>query len=168
MDYTFEIKTHEGDEIIVSLMSPYNFIKEILPKDSLNGLELIEISIIRKNGENLIPVDVLLSIAHRIALILESHPNAILYYFCDNIDPIPYKNKRRKCTSQQYRDRLFSLLFEKYVKYSTKNWNDYRITTKIHNEDQYAHLIYRDEHKNNIDNLVKEFMRMFEIMEPDK
>ena len=69
MDYTFEIKTHEGDEIIVSLMSPYNFIKEILPKDSLNDLELIEISIIRKNGENLIPVDVLLSIAHRIALI---------------------------------------------------------------------------------------------------
>lgn len=45
---------------------------------------------------------------------LDSNPNSIIYFYCDDFSPIPHS--RHECKPQEYRSILFSKLFDKEVR----------------------------------------------------
>ena len=47
MNLSFDINTHEGDKVVVSLSSSYPYLKDIFPTQS-KEFELVEVSIIRE------------------------------------------------------------------------------------------------------------------------
>lgn len=51
MEVTFEINTYEGDGLIVSLSSSYDYIKEFVGSKGYPPIEVIDMSIIRKKRE---------------------------------------------------------------------------------------------------------------------
>lgn len=59
-------------------------------------------------------------------------------------------------------------MFDRLAKDGGMNWYDYRIEAEIHGEPQYAHLIFRDEHKELVSSLVNEARGIFEIMDVEK
>lgn len=50
MNVSFEIRTYEGDELIVSLSSSYDFVKEVVGGQGLPDVEVIDMSIVRISG----------------------------------------------------------------------------------------------------------------------
>lgn len=159
MEISFEINTGKGDTVAVSLSSSYyNFINDILSKNCFPDLEVIDISIVRKSGSGVIPMAVLKEIVQRISVIMQCSPNAILCYYCDSSDPISAIRDTRDLLCQEYRDRLFSLMFARYADNSHIVWYDYRIKATVDGEPQFIHLIYRESHKETISIIEKEVL----------
>lgn len=100
--------------------------------------------------------------------ILLSSPDAVLFYFCDFSEQIPHVRHSRDLLCQEYRDRLFKAMFERFCQNSCEDWNDYRIEAIIHGAPQYVHLIFRDEHKEVISVIGQEIKNMFGIIEAEK
>lgn len=164
MQVSYEINTEKGDTVVVSLVSSYDFLNNILHQNSFPDIEIIDVSIVRKSGDGVITMAVLKEIVHVISEIMQSSPNAILFYYCDSSDPISVIRKTRKVLCQEYRDRLFSLMFARYTTNSPTIWYDYRIETTINDEPQFIHLIYRENHKNAIDIISREvYNTLYEV-----
>lgn len=125
-------------------------------------------SIIRKSGDSKIPITVLKEVVSKISDIMESSPNAILYYYCDSTDPIPNIRESRGLLCQEYRDRLFNLMFNRFGSNGSIEWQDYRIKTSINDEPQFVHLIYRPNHKDTIVNIGIEILNVFSEIELQK
>lgn len=168
MEISFEINTEKGDAIVVSLLSSYQFIKDIVDQSRFSDIEVIDVSIVRKSGNNTISSNVLKEIVSRISDIVSSSPNAILFYLCDSTDPIPNLRATRTILCQEYRDRLFNLMFSRFSNELEIEWRDYRIETSINGDPQFAHLIYRTEHKDTVDDIGREILRTFKEIELQK
>lgn len=168
MEVTFEINTYEGDGLIVSLSSSYDYIKEFVGSKGYPPIEVIDMSIIRKKGCGSIPLVVLKEIVSKTTDILLSSPDAVLFYLCDSTEPIPHIRQSRDLLCQQYRDRLFTAMFERFCLDFGNDWNDYRIEASIHGAPQYAHLIFRNEHRDVISVIGQEIKSMFDIIEAEK
>ncbi len=168
MNISFEIRTYEGDELIVSLSSSYDFVKELVGSRGLPDIEIIDMSIVRKSGHSRVSIMALREIVTRVADIISSSPDSVLFYLCDPVEPIPNSRPTRCGLCQQYRDRLFSLMFERFGQESGVGWYDHRIVADIHGEPQFAHLIFREDHKEAISLLVEEAQSIFGIMDAEK
>lgn len=168
MEVSFEISTEKGETLVVSLLSSYRFVQDIINKNKFPDIEIIDISIVRKTGEATISNMILKEIVTKVSDILSSSPNSILFYLCDSADPIPNMRSSRNMLCQEYRDKLFNLMFERYSNEGNIEWNDYRIETLIKGEPQFAHLIYRQEYKETIAAIEKEVRDVFNIMDAEK
>lgn len=168
MEISFEINTEKGDSLVVSLLSSYDFIKEVVNHSGSAEIEIIDVSIIRKSGDGQISVIVLKEIASKISNVLESSPNAILFYYCDSSDPIPGIRSSRSILCQEYRDRLFNLMFARFVGNENPGWRDYRIEATIKGEPQFVHLIYRLDSKDTVDAIGREVLQTFSDIELQK
>ena len=168
MEVSFEINTEKGDALVVSLLSSYDFIREIVDQNRFSDIEVIDISIVRKSGDGQIPIVVLKEIVSKISDILANSPNAILFYYCDSSDPIPNIRVSRGMLCQEYRDRLFNLMFTRFGCIGPIEWQDYRVETTINGEPQFAHLIYRPSHKDTIDDIGREILNVLSAIELQK
>lgn len=168
MEVSFEINTDKGDALVVSLISSYDYLRELIDQSRIGNLEVIDVSIVRKSGHGRIPITVLKEVASKISDIMESSPNAILYYFCDSTDPIPTIRQYRELLCQEYRDRLFNLMFVRYGNIGSIEWQDYRIKTTINDQPQFVHLIYRPSHKDTIVDIETEIRKVFSEIELQK
>lgn len=131
-------------------------VREVLQRQDIDITELI---IDRVSGENATSQNVLHSIVGRIADIFAEHPNLIIFYSCDDCNPIPARNAssaNRNMTVQEYRSRLFSRLFDTYM---SSHHVSGIANTPIRIDGQgyscFMHLISRDEHQNVVE-LVKD------------
>ena len=59
-------------------------------------------------------------------------------------------------------------MFERFCLDFGNDWNDYRIEASIHGAPQYAHLIFRNEHRDVISVIGQEIKSMFDIIEAEK
>ena len=168
MEVTFETNTYEGDAPIFPLSSSYDYIKDLVGGKGYPAIEVIDMSIIRKKGSDSISLVVLKEIVSKTADILLSSPDAVLFYLCDSTEPIPHVRHSRDLLCQEYRDRLFTAMFERFCQNTCEGWNDYRIEASIHGAPQYAHLIFREEHKEVISIIGQEIKNMFGIIEAEK
>jgi hypothetical protein len=90
-------------------------IQKILAERKIDISELI---IERISGESTTGQDVLHDITGWIAEIFASNPNLIIYYSCDDMTPIPSRNKNsdnKDMPVNEYRSRLFSHIFDTYM-----------------------------------------------------
>ena len=148
-DQSFVIRAFEGDNsIIVSLSSSYESILDNLPEDR-QDIELIEISIIRESGSDTLTPNYLKSIVSGIIKAIEDSPSAVLYYFCEIDDTIPHIRNNRCISPQEYRNRLFEVLFNRYSKMCDEIWYDFPliIDNNDTNKEIFIHLISREEQK---------------------
>ena len=105
----------------------------------------MEIGLERSKGLNFTNHRVLAQIEQCIAEVILGNPNAILFFFCDFISLLP--TMKKNMSVQEYRSRLFSRMFERYVAqhHITDIFN--RVTTvEGIAENYYFHVIARRHH----------------------
>ncbi|MBO7138645.1 MAG: hypothetical protein J6V92_09315 [Bacteroidaceae bacterium] len=96
---------------------------EVLPEHiqeaiSNRGIDISELIIERISGESTTTQDVLHDITNWVAELFASNPNLIIYYSCDDITPIPSRNKKsgnKNMPVNAYRSRLFTHIFDTYM-----------------------------------------------------
>ena len=103
------------------LLTPVNI--EVLPEHILNVLtsrkiDISELIIERISGESTTAQDVLHDITGWVAELFASNPNLIIYYSCDDMTPIPSRNKNsenKDMPVNEYRSKLFTHIFDSYM-----------------------------------------------------
>ena len=96
---------------------------EVLPEHiqeaiSNRGIDISELIIERISGESTTEQDVLHDITSWVAELFASNPNLIIYYSCDDITPIPSRNKKsdnKNMPVNAYRSKLFTHIFDTYM-----------------------------------------------------
>lgn len=169
MNLSFDVITREGDKIVVSLNSFYPYISELFG-DLFPQLEIVEITIVRENGNNPIKIEVFGRIAQVLLSIAQDNPDTILYYFCDMTEDLPHQRSRRTLSCQEYRNNLFKLLFQRYSNESDEHWTDIEIEMRSTQLEQtlYAHFLLRDKHLPLVEILRNEVLNNFKSISDQK
>lgn len=157
MNLSFSYKTEKGDVYRISLENiPTELLSEEVREELGGNVEIVEVILDRLYGDNITDRKTLSLISEKIGRIFIESPNLILYYFCDDLHSVP--NQRSSITPQEYRSRLFSAMFERFVKQrELKGVSDSQIYIDAVGWDIYLHLIYRDEHSDYIE-LLKNYI----------
>lgn len=103
------------------LLTPVNI--EVLPERILSVLtkreiDISELIIERISGDSTTGQEVLHDITGWVAELFASNPNLIIYYSCDDMTPIPSRNKNsdnKNMPVNEYRSRLFTHIFDSYM-----------------------------------------------------
>ena len=83
--------------------------------DAMHDVNVVGIELRRLAGKNTTGQEVLAVIESTIAEFFAEHENVIICYYCDFINPIP-NTKKNKMPPQEYRSKLFDVMFQRYVK----------------------------------------------------
>lgn len=152
VDLRFDFTSPSGNSYSIRLSSYDDsyFSNEISSR--ISDLEIVNIDLSRVKGNSVTSVRELLRITEFIANVFLKENNMVFCYYCDFMGPIPHTNKRITC--QDYRNRLFSLLFRRYIKeHDIKDIAEKVIT--IHGaEDYFVHIIYRQSHEKHVNLLA--------------
>ena len=161
MIYSFEISTSTGDEYRIQLVDVdiSMLATEIRNAIERNDIDISEIVIDRIKGDDSTAQEILHAITGKIADLLANHDNLILYYSCDDMNPIPTRNTKsanKNLSVQEYRSRLFSHIFESYmVSHQVSGYTNTPIIIEGVGYTQFLHLISRAKH-DYIVNLIKD------------
>lgn len=152
MNYSFNISTRKGDEYRIMLSDADVSMLAQQVRDSLfvNGIDVSEIIIDRIRGGESTAQEVLHAITGRIADLFAENGNLILYYSCDDMNPIPSRNTKganKNLSVQEYRSKLFSHIFDSYmVSHQVSGFSNTPIIINGEGYVQFMHLIARDKH----------------------
>lgn len=117
---------------------------ELLKKHNLNIWDIILI----RNGwkKKITPPHLLSDISKAIADFYSAHPNAILYFQCDDIEDVPMsKAKREKgMTVQKYRSKLFSKMFDRQMECYDLSIINFPIFFEACGNEVYIHLLAQE------------------------
>lgn len=115
MTEVYTLHSEQGDEYKLQFTTDRSGIIADNLLDQLNaqGIEVVEIGLARVKGEHVTSHKVLYQIEECIADLMRRMPNVILSYFCDFIHLVP--SKKKDMTVQEYRSRMFSAMFKRYV-----------------------------------------------------
>lgn len=146
--------SNEGDEYRIMLVkAPTGYLSEDVRKTlTENSVDIREIIIERKKGGNVTNQKILHKISNWIADCFAENENMILFYQCDDMNPIPSRNKKSsysKISVQEYRSRLFTRLFNTFIRTRqiTGVFN-YPIRIDGVGYSYFMHIIARESHKN--------------------
>ena len=138
-------KSSKGDAYNITLSEDYSVLSSQI-KEALGDIRIVGIELRRLAGRHATGQEVLVAFEETIADFFFQNENVIICYYCDFINPIPH-TKKNKMPSQEYRSRLFDLMFQRYAK--QHRIHDVRLSvveiTGI-NETYYFHVIYRESH----------------------
>ena len=114
------------------------------------GIEIVEVLLERVKGSEKTGIAVLAEISAVIYRLFETNENIILYFFCDDLNEIPYTQK--KMSPQAYRSSLFSAMFERFVrKHEVCGIDNVSICIEALGRTEYLHFIVRNHHQKYID-----------------
>lgn len=150
MDLSFDIINSEGDHIMVALSYYDSETVRIFSTDPLTlTLVFYDVTLIRRAGERYVGYKVLFAISDTLAKFMEENEDAVLCFYCDASTDV--RRNHENMLPQEYRSRLFSRMFELYVKsHKMSELINHRV--EIEDPDnptnrQFAHFICRKEHK---------------------
>ena len=91
--------------------------------------------------------------------LLAENENLVIYYSCDDMNPIPSRNMRganKELSVQEYRSTLFSHIFDSYMySHQVSGITNTPIIIKGEEYKQFMHLIARSKHQVIVD-LIKD------------
>lgn len=159
-EQTFSFVNSSNDHYILSLSQDGDkFLSDKVNEElKEQGIEVWGILLLRKGRkESVTPVSLLSEISNSITLFVLQHPNAILYYQCDDMDDAPMNGRKKKSgvSVQKYRSQLFSLMFEKQTRFVPLEVVNVPIFFDFMGHETYIHLIARESHLPYV-NLIKE------------
>ena len=144
-DFVRIFKSPDGDVYHITLSEDHSVLsQEVL--EALGNIRVVGIELRRLAGRHTTRHDVLAALEDSVAEIFLQNDDVIICYYCDFINPIP-RTKKNSMPSQEYRSRLFDMMFQRYVK--QHGLHDVRLSVvEINgiNEIYYFHVIYRDSH----------------------
>jgi len=145
MKFSISLHTPNGDRYLVCVSPLVEQLRRELELPEEN-IEVCQIVLDRERGDNATDINILSQITDFVAKVLLANDNIILYYVCDDINEIP--NCNHNIPSQEYRSRLFSSMFDRYVR--NHNITDIInvpviIKDAIGNK-QYVHIISDQKH----------------------
>ncbi len=156
MKFSVSITTREKDVFYITLDSRNlpEELRRLLPSE----LEVIDVTLSRRAGQGFATVYTLGEISRIIADVFMDNKDAILYFFCDDMTPIPHTNK--EILPQEYRSRLFSLLFERYIRENNiEDVGNYPVRINdVDGHPMIIHLFARDSHRQYVDIIKKDLM----------
>lgn len=147
MNQEFIIRSEKGDEyrLRIATESTGLLSDEVLQKLSAAGVEVIDIELERTQGLNFTNLLVLGKIVDCIADVFLAREDFMICFFCDFISLVP--SMKKEMSVQEYRSRLFSNMFERYVR--SRHINGIRnqvVVVKGIAEDYFVHVIAREKH----------------------
>lgn len=128
-----------------------------------HSIDIREIIIERVQGGNVTNQRVLHQISNWLAGCFADNPQMILFYQCDDMNPIPSLNSTLSNISvQEYRSKLFSRLFNTYVR-SRQVEGIYNFPIRIDGEgySYFMHIIARESHKDIVSMLRDDILEGF-------
>ncbi len=160
MNYSFSISTRQGDEYrIMFIDADISVLAENVQQViAEQGIDVSEIMIDRVRGGESTAQEVLHAITGRVADLFAENDNLVIYYSCDDMNPIPHRNMNganKELSVQEYRSKLFSHIFDTYM-YSHQVSGITNTPVIINGEGyrQFMHLIARTKHQAIVD-LIK-------------
>ena len=157
VEFVKVFKSSEGDVYHITL-SQETSILSFKTLDAIKDTTLIGIDLRRLEGRHATGHAVLAAIEKTIADFFLQNKDVVICYYCDFINPIP-RTMKNAMPPQEYRSRLFSRMFQRYVKQN--GIHDVRLSiveVSGINESYYFHVIYRDE-KADIATLIADDLR---------
>ena len=167
METSYSIIQRESEYRILLAPADTSVLSEgILDVLTERNIDVSELMIERISGESTTDQDVLHDITGWVADIFANNTNLIIYYSCDDMNPIPSRNENsdnRDLPVNEYRSRLFTHIFDTYM-------SSHQVTgvtnTPIRLDNYgggmgysiFSHLIARDCH-NDVVELLKENIR---------
>lgn len=157
MNYSFSISTKHGDEYRIMLIdADISLLSDIVQEAICNNcVDVSEIMIERVSGGDSTAQEVLHAITGRVADLFAENENLILYYSCDDMNPIPSRNMKganKELSVQEYRSTLFSHIFDTYMySHQVSGISNTPIIIKGEGYAQFMHLIAREKHQNVVD-----------------
>ena len=161
MNYSFSISTRNGDEYRIMLFDANISLlaDDVQEAIAEQGIDISEIMIDRVKGVESTSQEVLHAITGRVADLFAENSNLLIYYSCDDINPIPSRNMKganKSLSVQEYRSTLFSHIFDSYMySHQVSGITNTPVIIKGEGYTQYMHLISRDRHQG-IVNLIKD------------
>lgn len=162
MNYSFSITTSNGDEYRIMLVDADVSMLAQQVRDILGEykIDISEIIIDRIKGGESTAQEVLHSITGRIADLFADNGNLILYYSCDDMNPIPSRNMKganKDLSVQEYRSKLFSHIFDSYmVSHQVSGFSNTPIIINGERYVQYMHLIARIKHQSIVNRIQED------------
>jgi len=167
MNLSFSIETKEGDEYRVAVIEAHIDWLSAPMRQMLAAthLQIGEILVERIRGEHCTSRMVLHEIANGLANMFADNRNLILYYFCDDMEPIPFRNikgKNQYLSPQEYRSVLFCRMFDGYMKsHQVERIHNIPIVIEGDSYKQFLHLIARDAHLQLVHDLSNEIKEVW-------
>jgi len=161
MNEVYIITSESGDEYKLQFTTERSGIIADVLLDLLvgNDIEVVEIGLARVKGQNVTSPLVLARIEESIANIMQRHRNVILSFFCDFIHVVPSK---KKISVQEYRSRLFSAMFNRYVsQHHLHDFCNHVVEVEGVSEPFFFHIIYRKEHEAFADMIADGYQKDF-------
>ena len=157
MNTSFSISTRNGDEYRIMFFDADISVlaRNVQQSITEHNIDISEIMIDRVSGGESTAQEVLHAIAGRIADLFAENDNLVIYYSCDDMNPIPSRNMKganKELSVQEYRSALFSHLFDTYM-YSHQVSGITNTPVIINGEEykQFMHLIARAKHQPIVD-----------------
>lgn len=122
----------------------------IISSDPLTlTLVFYDVTLVRKAGTGYVGYKVLFAISDALAKFMDENEDAVLCFYCDASTDV--RRNHGEMLPQEYRSKLFSRMFEIYVKSHNKSgFINHRVEMEDPNNPenrQYAHFICRKEHE---------------------
>ena len=120
-----------------------------------------DVTLVRKAGDGYVGYKTLFAVSDILAKFMDENEDAVLCFYCDaNTD---VRRNHEDMMPQEYRSRLFSRMFELYVKsHNQSKFINHRIMIEdpdnLDNK-QYAHFICRKEHKDAVATVGQKLMQ---------
>ena len=138
MNCFFTVSDKEGNEIRVSLSSFSQTGIEAL----LGETELIDISLERIKDTGKPSHSILSLLTEKICTFIQNNKHCVFYYYCDEVNAIPNIRKSKSISPAEYRNNLFSVLFERgKQQYPELNLEDKPIIIETDEGKAFIHLI---------------------------
>lgn len=157
MNYSFSIATRKGDEYRIMLVDAdiSMLTKEVRDVIVEHNLDVSEIIIDRISGGESTAQEVLHAITGKVADLFAVNGNLILFYSCDDMNPIPSRNTKganKNLSVQEYRSRLFSYMFDSYMEsHQVSGFSNTPVIINGEGYSQFMHLIARNKHQPIVD-----------------
>lgn len=146
MNLTYPIHSDGEDEYLISIES---FDKKVISDEcleSINGIEIYNITLERVSGNNATGNKILSSICNTLAGFLNDNDNVLLYFYCDDVHDV--KRRNSLISPQEYRSRLFSKMFERYQSlHCVNDIINLPLIIRTQEKDIFIHIICKKNNK---------------------
>ena len=160
MDISFDIKNTEGDQVLVALSYYDTELLSVVTSDpDVLNLVFFDVTLVRKSGREYVGGKMLFAISKVLADFMDENPDAVLCYYCSDID---VRRNHNSLAPQEYRSRLFAKMFDRYVVAHNIDNLVNHVVEIVDSEDpessQFAQFICRREHEEAVAQLGETLM----------
>lgn len=147
MDVSFDIHNAKGDHLRVALSYYDSETVSMISDDPLTlSLTFYDVTLIRLSGNQNVGYNTLAAVSETLARFMEDNETAVLCFYCDDMTDVDRHHS--DITPQEYRSRLFSRMFDQYVKnHGVSHIVNQCVKIVVDGVPRFAHFICRREYR---------------------